>query len=299
MIYLIRFGMEHADRCREVFQPGIGTRHGVNLGRVMEMPNMIDLHLHLLPDMDDGASSMAVAEEMLRGAQRWGFHTLVTTPHLVEPLTEAYRSHVAGVLTEVQALAESMQMAVLLGYEAVLSQDLPARLAAEEPITLAGSKALLVELPFTSWPHHAETTLFALQTAGYRPILAHPERYLTLQDDPDRGLELANRGVILQVTIGSLAGLFGKRVQHTAEMWLRAGAVDLVASDAHSAGHRLAAVPRGLARLRHIAGAAEERRLTVDVPAALLSDDVLPASGVASGNRGTRWPRALTRFFSR
>lgn len=260
---------------------------------------MIDLHLHLLPDVDDGASSMGVAEEMLREAKRWGFHTVVTTPHLIEPLSDAYRSHIAGVLAEVQAMAKSMEMEILLGYEAVLTQDLPKRLAEGEPVTLAGSRAILVELPFTAWPHHAETTLFALQTAGYRPILAHPERYRTLQDDPDRGLELANRGVILQVTIGSVTGLFGKRAQQTAETWLQGGAVDLVATDAHSAGHRLAAVPKGLARVRHIAGEAEVRRLTVDVPAALLRDDVLPASVAAPRNHGARWPRALTRFFPR
>lgn len=260
---------------------------------------MMDLHLHLLPDVDDGATSMAVAEEMLREAKRVGFHTLVTTPHLLDPLTDAYQSHIAGALAEVQALAESMQIKVLLGYEALLTLDLPARLAAGEPITLAGSRALLVELPFTAWPHHAETTLFTLQTAGYRTILAHPERYVTLLDDPDRGLALASRGVILQVTIGSLTGLFGRRVQQTAERWLRAGAVDLVATDAHSAGHRLLAVPKGLARLERIVGGAEARRLTVDVPTALLGDAELPSPAVGSSQPVSRWAASVRRFFSR
>lgn len=260
---------------------------------------MIDLHLHLLPDVDDGATSIAVADEMLEKAQRWGFHTLVTTPHLVEPLTGAYQSHIEDALADVRGLATSRQMEVLLGYEAILTPDLPGRLAAGEPITLGGSRALLVELPFAAWPHHAETTLFALQTAGYRPILAHPERYVTLLDDPDRGLQLARRGVILQVTIGSLAGLFGKRVQHTAERWLRTGAVDLVASDAHSAGHRLSAVPKGLARLERIVGGAEVRRMTVDVPAALLRDTALSSAAAEPNSSASRWPGPLTRLFSR
>lgn len=256
---------------------------------------MIDLHLHLLSGVDDGATSMAVTEAMLDRAHRWGFHTLVATPHLVDPLTGAYQSHIDGVLAETQGLAETRQIEVLLGYEVVLTPELPRRLTAGEPITLAGSRAVLVELPFTAWPHHAETTMFALQTAGYRPILAHPERYMTLKDDPDRGIELADRGVMLQVTIASLASLFGKRVQHTAETWLRAGAVDLVATDAHSAGHRLSAVPKGLARLERIVGAAEVRRLTVDVPGALLQDAPLPPRVAESANSTPRWPRALTR----
>lgn len=260
---------------------------------------MIDLHLHLLPDVDDGARSIAVADEMLGLAKRCGFQTLVTTPHLVEPLTDAYQSHIDGALAEVRELAESRQMEVLLGYEAMLTQDLPQRLAAGEPITLAGSRTLLVELPFTAWPHHAETTLFALQTAGYRPVLAHPERYVTLMNDPDRGLLLARRGVILQVTIGSLAGLFGRRVQQTAETWLRAGAVDLVASDAHSAGHRLSAVPKGLAQLERIVGRAEARRMTLEVPDALLRDTALPSAAVQPERALPRWPRSLTRLFPR
>lgn len=259
---------------------------------------MIDLHLHLLPDVDDGATSISVTEEMLREAQRCGFQTLVTTPHLVVPLTGSYQAHIDGVLAEVREVAESKHMEVLLGFEAVLTPDLPGRLAAGEPITLAGSKAILVELPFAAWPHHAETTMFALQTAGYRPILAHPERYQALMDDPDRGLQLASRGVILQVTIGSLTGLFGKRVQQTAERWLRAGAVDLVASDAHSAGHRLSAVPKGLARLERIVGATEVRRMTAEVPATLLRDAALPSPAGADKSL-SRWPRSVTRLLPR
>ena len=260
---------------------------------------MIDLHLHLLSDVDDGAASMAVTEAMLDRAQRWGFHTLVATPHLVGPLTGAYQSHIDGVLAETQGLAETRQIEVLLGYEVVLTPELPRRLAAGEPITLAGSRAVLVELPIAAWPNHAETTMFALQTAGYRPILAHPERYMTLRDDPDRAIELAERGVMLQVTIGSLAGLFGKRVQHAAETWLRAGAVDLVATDAHSAGHRLSAVPEGLAQLERIIGSAEVRRVTEDVPAALLRDAPLPARVAESKNAISRWPTPLARMLSR
>lgn len=228
-----------------------------------------------------------------------GFYRLVTTPHLIDPLEDAYHSHISTTLAEVRAVAEPMQIEVMLGYEALLTPDLPARLAGGEPVTLAGSRAVLVELPFAAWPRHAETTLFALQTAGFRPILAHPERYRTLIDDPNRGIQLADRGVILQLTIGSLAGLFGKRVQHTAETWLRAGAIDLVATDAHSAGHRLSAVPKGLTRLERLVGAAEVRRLTADVPAALLRDAPLLPRVAESDTSPARWPRSLTRMFSR
>lgn len=242
---------------------------------------MLDLHLHLLPGVDDGAASLAVTEAMIRRAKQIGYETLVTTPHLVEPLSAGYRSRVEEAFRQVDELATRFQTKALLGYEIVLVPDLPDRLSGGEPITLAGTRAVLVELPFIGWPHHADATLFALQTAGYRAILAHPERCEAMQDDPERGLRLAERGVILQVTIGSLTGLFGKRPQQVAEMWLRAGAVGLVATDAHSAGRRLDLAPKGLARLERLVGRPERRRLTVEMPAALLRDDpVVPTPAV-------------------
>lgn len=237
---------------------------------------MIDVHVHLLPAVDDGARSLAVSVEMLERARALGYRRLVATPHLPAPLDPATRDRVAAALGAVRPLAAERGVEVLLGCEAMLTPDLLARLAAGEAATLGGSRAVLVEVPLAGWPHHADDTLFRLRSAGYRPVLAHPERYAAVQRDPARAEILAARGTVLQVTIGSLVGLFGRDAKATAERLLRDGTAHLVATDAHSAGHRFAAVSAGLARIRDLVGEERLAQLVEAVPRALLADGPLP-----------------------
>src|SRR5215213_10320567 len=132
---------------------------------------MIDLHLHLLPTVDDGASSLDVSVAMLERAARLNYSTLVATPHLDGPLTTQYESKVRTALSEVLRAGKEMPIAIELGYEIMLSPDLPARLAAGERSRIAGSTTVLVEIPFAGWPLYTEQTLFDIQTQGLRPLL--------------------------------------------------------------------------------------------------------------------------------
>lgn len=250
---------------------------------------VIDLHLHLLPGLDDGARSIDVAGAMIHQAAALGFRELVATPHLPQPLTAARGLKTLRALTDVRQLASPLDVDVRLGYEVPLVPELPERLLAGEAISLDGSRAVLVELPFTSWPNHTDDTLFSLQTAGYRPVLAHPERYRAVQANPELAIELARRGTVLQLTTGSVAGLFGKSVRRTCETLLRAGVVGLVASDAHSAGSRYTAVPEGLERLRELVGEEGVEQLTQAIPHALLHDLPLPELPAAAGAGTGRW----------
>jgi protein-tyrosine phosphatase len=251
---------------------------------------VIDLHSHLLPAVDDGAASPDVTFAMLARARDTGFTTMVATPHLPGPLDPVYRERVEAALYETQVMAEDFGVDVRLGYEVALTPDLPDRLERGEPSTLGGGTAVLVDVPFAGWPHHAEDTLFALQVAGFQPVLAHPERYTEMQRDLRRAAGLVERGVALQVTISSLAGVFGKTAQHTAEQMLRQGMVHLVATDAHSAGHRFAAVPAGINRLRDLVGEERLVQLVEAVPRALLAGDPLPdLAPVGTPPRSDKW----------
>lgn len=237
---------------------------------------MIDLHSHILPSVDDGAGSPQVSLDMLDAAGAMGIRTIVATPHLVGRLTPAYDAQVHGAFRLIESHARASGIVLLSGFEIRLSPDLPSRLAQGEPITLNGGKVVLVDLPPIDWPHHVDSTLFEIQTAGFLPILAHPERYTDIQKDPSMGLRLAERGIGLQVTIGSFSGIFGKRAKRAAEELVRLGAVHLAATDAHSAGHRMAAVPEGLRRLNKMVGEVNLQQLAVHTPNALLQDGVLP-----------------------
>ncbi|MEA2527391.1 MAG: protein-tyrosine phosphatase [Thermomicrobiales bacterium] len=259
---------------------------------------MIDLHLHLLPAVDDGAQSLDVSRAMIERARAAGFSTLVATPHLDGPLTPEYRARIAAAWSEVAPIAAAAGIQVAQGYEIKLSPNLAHRLAQGEPVTLAGGRAVLVELPFVGWPNYTEQSLFDLQAAGYRPLLAHPERYVDTHRDVDRLVELAERGVAQQVTFGSLVGLFGKRVQDVAEELLKRDAATVLATDAHSAGQRFETVERGFARARALVGTARLTQLVSDNPRALLRDEPLPTPMPHSADEGSEggWRTAIRRL---
>lgn len=237
---------------------------------------MIDLHSHLLPGIDDGAPSLDVSIAMLDAYVANGFRTVATTPHLMQRLDHTYATQVRDAFAQVEPHATERGISLVRGFEIRLAPDTPEQLRRRDPIAIDETDVVLVDLPFTEWPLYADSTLFAVQTTGARVLLAHPERYPAIQEDPSKADELVGRGIALQVTIGSFSGAFGKRAKRAAEGLLERGVVQLLATDAHSAGHRMAAVPAGLERLRALIGEEGIRQLLVEAPAMLLNGDPLP-----------------------
>lgn len=210
---------------------------------------------------------------------RWasfGFTHLVSTPHLFGPLEADYAAKIAEAGLRMRAEAAGRGIDLQTGFEIMLYPGLPADLEKGAPLTLAGSNAVLVEVPFSQWPSFTDSTLFAIQTAGFQPVLAHPERYDAVLADVTRALTLGERGVVLQVSFGSLAGTLGRSVQRVAAKILSTDLPVVLASDAHGAGQRLLAIPDGIARATEIVGGARVAQLTVENPRALLQSVGLP-----------------------
>jgi protein-tyrosine phosphatase len=243
---------------------------------ILRPATLIDLHCHILPNVDDGAASIGVSRAMFHAARDIGYTSIVATPHLLGYLDERYETHVQRSFEQILPIAEEFGISLQLGYEVRLTSGVVQRLRTNERYSIGCSRTVLVDLACAEFPHYVDDALFALQIAGFQPILAHPERYPDIQKRPEYGLLLAERGIALQVTIGSLAGAFGTRARKSAEDLLRMGAIHLVATDAHSAGHRMAAVPEGLRRLRKLLSREHYRRVTFDTPHALLSGQPLP-----------------------
>jgi protein-tyrosine phosphatase len=257
---------------------------------------MIDLHTHTLPGIDDGASTLDVTIQMLNLARHFGATTVAATPHLHERLNPQYRARVFDAFDKVSEIASPLGIELISGFEVSLAPDLANRLERGEPVTLGNSNAVLVDVPFVGWPLHAESSFFNLQAAGFRPILAHPERYEEVQRNPKRALDLVDRGVLLQVTTGSFAGIFGGSALTTAEHLLRESAVHVVASDAHSAGQRFMAVEPGLSRLLELVGDHGVERLTTSNPRAILANE--PVDSVSSVDTRAA-PNGLRKVFRR
>lgn len=243
---------------------------------------MIDLHLHVLPEIDDGSSSLDMTASMLARLSAMGVTRVVATPHLMQPLHHDYHLLVHSTLETIRPLAADLGLELDLGYEHVLVPGLAARLQSGEPSTMAGSSSVLVELPFVGWPRHTESSLFALRVAGYVPILAHPERYIEVQKDPELAIAAGEQGSVLQLTSGSFAGVYGKAVERSVrtllDLAIERDVAVVLASDAHSDGRRLAQVPAGIKWIRsHTAqGDALVEWSTNIVPSLLLQSAPVP-----------------------
>lgn len=196
---------------------------------------LIDLHSHILPGLDDGAASIVESGKMFEWYVNMGVASVVATPHFEMDPADGWQTKFNQSLKAVQHLATTYGIHVRAGAEVRLTPNISRELL--HPID--GTDFVLVDFPSGTWPFYAEDALFRLQTMGFRPILAHPERYGWQSEALNRARALGERGVVLQVTLASLNGMFGKAVRQAALDLLEDGVVHVLATDAHGAGARL------------------------------------------------------------
>lgn len=197
---------------------------------------MIDCHCHILPGIDDGAKTPAMALAMARVAAAAGTRRMFCTPHHLNGVFDNPR---AAILEAVTALREQLAEAdipltLYPGSELHLVPELPAQLLDGEALTYNDhGKAALVELPKSTVPVGTDTILEQLLYRGITPIIAHPERNSALARHPDRVGEWVDWGCKLQLTAQSCSGDFGQGRQALCRRWSERGWVHLIASDAH------------------------------------------------------------------
>lgn len=240
----------------------------------MEGPALTDLHTHILPGLDDGAASLDDAADMAGAALEDGISRLAATPHSLRWAPGIGR---AALEAKVQALTQSLAarglgVTVVPGAEMALISSLPQQIDAGEAVTLNGSRYLLVELPLTGLPPRLEDILFQVRVRGLVPILAHPERSTDLRRDLRLLRRLVERGLLLQVTAGSLEGRFGAGPQGFACRLLRERLVHVIASDAHDPRDRSPRLTRAQAVAARVVGPEEALALVATNPARILDD---------------------------
>lgn len=202
---------------------------------------MIDIHNHLLFGIDDGPIDAESMVQLAREAEKIGITEIVATPHYIEERFLNVASIVKEKTEQVQSILDKENIKIkvhpsqeihMFGneLEGLESGDLL-------PIT-EGSKYVLIEFPFFDTPSFAEYTFNKLFDAGYRPVLAHPERIIPIQDDPNILFELIKRGALCQVTAGSLVNKYGSDAKVTADYLLDQDAIHIIGSDAHNTTNR-------------------------------------------------------------
>lgn len=199
---------------------------------------MIDMHCHILPSLDDGASSWEESYMMAQMALDSGVQQIVATPHcnLEGYVQEGYAQAICKQLKKMQTLVQASQLPLQIytGMEVFVTPKIPQLIRNGELLTLANSRYLLVEFAFGESFAYANQMLAEIAKTGLVPVVAHPERYTFIQQEPERLFGWATKGYLLQLNKGSVYGFFGKRARQTAHWCLNEGCVHLIASDAHS-----------------------------------------------------------------
>ncbi|RJE48984.1 MULTISPECIES: tyrosine-protein phosphatase [unclassified Dehalobacter] len=201
---------------------------------------MIDVHCHLLPGIDDGAKGMDESLILARQLSKVGFQKVIATPHVLEGrrFLDPKVIREATVRLNLELEREGIPIEVLPGAENYIFPELPRYLKENKILTMADShKYLLFELPIQVLPSYTEQVIFELQVQGIVPVLAHPERYGYLAEATELLVKWKNNGVLLQVDLRSLEGLFGRGPLKLANWLLENGLVQLIGTDAHFAYH--------------------------------------------------------------
>jgi len=193
-----------------------------------------DMHSHLLAGLDDGVKSHEEALIIIQNFSLLGYKKIITTPHIMSDYYRNEPEQIIEKLDELNKVLQEKQIPVTLeaAAEYYLDETLIAKMNNQNRLLTFGLNYLLFETNFFSEPSQLKEFIFNAITHGYKPVLAHPERYqyMTLQKAED----LKDRGVLLQLNLPSLVGYYGKPVERMAVKLIDAGWIDLVGSDCHN-----------------------------------------------------------------
>jgi tyrosine-protein phosphatase YwqE len=199
----------------------------------------IDVHSHLLPRLDDGVQSYEESLDIILHFQALGYRKLITTPHV---MSDSYKNTPERILSRLAKLRHYLQnqeidMEIDAAAEYYLDENVYRLVETDQKMLTFGKKFLLFETNFLNEPFNMKEFIFLATTKGYKPVLAHPERYLYLQNNIDKAQDLLDRGVLFQINISSITGFYSKIVQTTAQKLIDRGWVHLLGSDCHHLQH--------------------------------------------------------------
>jgi protein-tyrosine phosphatase len=258
----------------------------------------VDIHCHLLPGLDDGASDRDVALAMAELAVADGIGTVVATPHQLGNNARNSGKTIRAAAAEFQRLLDEkgIPLRVLPGADVRIEPDLAEKIGSGEVVTLGDHRRhVLLELPHDVFLP-LDRLLQELAAAGMVGILSHPERNRGILNQPGVLHPLVERGCLLQVTAGSLTGTFGSQVQKFASSLVEQGLVHFVATDAHSTNGRPPALRRAFRRIVELSGEKVAADLCCRHPAAVAAGDAVSAGRQKPVRRG--WGAWFCRTFS-
>lgn len=197
------------------------------------------MHSHLIPGIDDGVRTPEEALQVILEFQKFGYTKLITTPHVMSDTYRNTPENILQGLTRLRQFLKEQQVDITIeaAAEYYLDETFTRLISDNQPLLTFGKNYLLFETNFINEPLDLKEFIFMATSRGYKPVLAHPERYLYLQSNPAKIEDLFHRGVLMQVNIASLTGYYSKAALATAQRLIDQKMVHFLASDCHSQKH--------------------------------------------------------------
>ena len=198
---------------------------------------MIDVHSHIIPKIDDGSCGLEETYEMLKNAKEAGFTDIITTPHYIEGVYNVNSAKKNEIIEKLNVYSKEKNMNIHLysGSEIYITLNMLELLEKNEAQTLANSKYVLFEIPMNNNIVYLEECIFKLKSKGYIPVIAHPERYKIVQQNPELVKDWINRGAYMQCNYLSIIGKYGNKAKKILKKLLKSNLVHFLGSDAHKA----------------------------------------------------------------
>ena len=211
---------------------------------------MIDFHSHILPEIDDGSRNEAESKKMIFEAKSVGFESIISTSHYAVDCFEIPEYKRQDLLHDLQSTKDSPNL--YLGSEIFITINILDILSEHKASTINGTRYILFELPLRHSYPNLKTIINNLKGAEYKLVLAHPERYLEVQNNYDILKEYKDNGLLLQCNFGSIIGEFGFSAKRIIKRMLKDHLVDFMGSDAHRANSTYLKIPKALEKISKI-----------------------------------------------
>lgn len=217
---------------------------------------MIDIHTHLIPNVDDGSKDLETTLEIFKEAKEAGFTDIILTSHYMTDYYETKADELISWKDKLQEIIEEKNMGLKLysGMEIYITEELDKLMKDGKLLTLANSKYILIELPMVTNINYFDYIHYFFDTIGIKVIIAHPERYKMVQENPDIVNEYIEKGCLMQCNYGSILGSYGKHAKKAVKYLLKKNLVHFIATDCHNKGGLYLRVPEALKKIKKIVG---------------------------------------------
>lgn len=241
------------------------------------MNELIDIHSHILPAVDDGSESSQMSLEMLRIAWDEGIRKIILTPHNKPMRHNVSCETMKKMMQELLEIArhQGMKFDFFTGNEIYYSSEAVSRLEEKKACTLAGSEYVLMEFGPMDDYDYIRNGIYQVMAGGYHPVLAHAERYKNVCIKAERARELVEMGCYIQLNAGSIMGQYGYGTKQFCKKLLKQQLVHFVATDAHNTGKRGPYLAECKRYLMKKTGEAYTKRILYENPMCIIRNEYL------------------------